>query len=61
MGAAPTRAVIDLHRVGTWSGATTGATRTVALNFTGLDYMNSGGIGLLVPPTGRSSASSPFA
>lgn len=31
-----------------WSDATTGVTRTVVLNFTGLDYMNSGGIGLLV-------------
>lgn len=31
-----------------WSEASDGGTRLVALNFTGLDYMNSGGIGLLV-------------
>lgn len=31
-----------------WSAASGDGTRLVALNFTGLDYMNSGGIGLLV-------------
>lgn len=31
-----------------WTEATAGSPRAVVLNFAGLDYMNSGGIGLLV-------------
>lgn len=31
-----------------WAEATSGLPRAVVLNFAGLDYMNSGGIGLLV-------------
>jgi anti-sigma B factor antagonist len=31
-----------------YAGASDGATRSIVLDFSGLDYMNSGGIGLLV-------------
>ena len=34
--------------MGAYAQASTGGVRTICLNFTGLDYMNSSGIGLLV-------------
>jgi anti-sigma B factor antagonist len=56
--ATPTTAILDITGdvtgvgedalMGAYTQASTGGVRTICLNFTGLDYMNSSGIGLLV-------------
>ena len=56
--ATPTTAILDIHGEVTGFGeaalmdaytqASNGGARTICLNFTGLEYMNSSGIGLLV-------------
>jgi anti-sigma B factor antagonist len=41
-------AACERELMAAYASATTPATRTIVLNFSGLEYMNSGGIGLLV-------------